>query len=82
MASETLTLRVDAKSRKRLARLAESTGRSRSFLPAEAIAEYLDANEWQIKGIKAALASVEQEGTVAHEGVDVHGSILGMLMRN
>jgi RHH-type transcriptional regulator, rel operon repressor / antitoxin RelB len=70
MASETFTVRVDAKTKKRLTKLAESTGRSRSFLAAEAIAEYLDANEWQIEGIKAALASVEKEGTIAHEDVE------------
>jgi len=70
MASETLTLRVDAKTKKRLDRLAESSGRSRSYLAAEAIAEYLDSNEWQIRGIKAALESVDKDGTVAHEAVE------------
>ena len=33
--------------KKRLEKLAKSTGRSRSFLAAEAINEYLNLNEWQ-----------------------------------
>lgn len=70
MASETFTVRVDAGIKKRLAKLAESTGRSRSFLTAEAIAEYLDTNEWQVAGIKAALASAQQEGTIPHEDIE------------
>jgi RHH-type rel operon transcriptional repressor/antitoxin RelB len=70
MTSETFTVRVDTNIKKRLEKLAESTGRSRSFLTAEAIAEYLDANEWQIAGIKAAIASIKQEGTIAHEDME------------
>ena len=46
MPSSTFTVRVDAAVKKRLEKLAKSTGRSRSFLTAEAISEYVDANEW------------------------------------
>jgi len=51
MRSATLSVRVDVVAKKRLERLAKNTGRSRSFLAAEAINEYLDVNEWQITGI-------------------------------
>jgi predicted transcriptional regulator len=37
-----------------------NTGRSRSFLAAEAIAAYLDTNEWQISGVTRALASLDR----------------------
>jgi predicted DNA-binding protein len=43
--STTFTGRVDAAAKKRLERLAKDTGRSRSFLAAEAINDYLDVNE-------------------------------------
>jgi len=36
---------------RRCEKLAKSTGRSRSFLAAEAISAYLDTNEWQVAGI-------------------------------
>ena len=55
--------------KKRLERLAKSTGRSRSFLAAEAIQEYLDVNEWQVAGIKHAIASLDRGEGVPHERV-------------
>jgi predicted transcriptional regulator len=45
---------------KRLESLAESTGRSSSSVVAEAIREYIDTNEWQIKEIKRALKEVDR----------------------
>jgi hypothetical protein len=47
MASTTVSVRIDPVIKKRLEKLAKSTGRSRSFLAAEAINEYLNLNEWQ-----------------------------------
>jgi predicted transcriptional regulator len=69
MPSTTFTVRVDAAAKKRLEKLAKSTGRSRSFLAAEAISEYLDANEWQVAGIRRAIASLDRGAGVPHEQV-------------
>jgi predicted transcriptional regulator len=69
MSSTTFTVRVDAAAKKRLERLAKNTGRSRSFLAAEAINEYLDVNEWQVAGIKQAVASLDRGEGVPHEAV-------------
>jgi Ribbon-helix-helix protein, copG family len=41
MPSTTLTVRIDEAAKQRLEKLAESTGRSRSFLAADAINQYL-----------------------------------------
>jgi RHH-type rel operon transcriptional repressor/antitoxin RelB len=46
MKSTTFTVRIDMGVKKRLERLAKRTGRSRSFLAAEAINDYLEFNEW------------------------------------
>lgn len=70
MPSSTFTVRVDSTAKKRLEKLAKSTGRSRSFLAAEAISEYLDVNEWQVSGIKQAIASLDRGGAVSHEQVE------------
>jgi predicted transcriptional regulator len=51
MNTTTFSVRVGRSTKSRLERLARNTGRSRSFLAAEAIAAYLDTNEWQISGI-------------------------------
>jgi RHH-type transcriptional regulator, rel operon repressor / antitoxin RelB len=69
MPSATFTVRVDAAAKKRLEKLANSTGRSRSFLAAEAISEYLDVNEWQVAGIKRAITSLDRGEGVPHEQV-------------
>jgi RHH-type rel operon transcriptional repressor/antitoxin RelB len=50
-------------------KLAKSTGRSRSFLAAQAINEYLDLNEWQVAGIQKAMVSLDRDEGVAHERV-------------
>jgi len=69
MRTTTFTIRVEASAKKRLEKLARSIGRSRSFLAAEAINGYLDVNEWQIAGIKQAIASLDRGDGVAHERV-------------
>jgi len=69
MASTTFTVRVDDSVKERLEKLAERTGRSRSFLAAEAISEYLDINEWQVAGINQAIASLDRGEGIAHERV-------------
>ena len=69
MPSSTFSVRVDAAVKKRLEKLAKNTGRSRSFLTAEAISEYVDANEWQVAGIKRAMASMDRGEGVGHDQV-------------
>jgi RHH-type rel operon transcriptional repressor/antitoxin RelB len=56
-------------SQSRLEKLAKNTGRSRSFLAAEAISAYLDTNEWQVAGITKALASLDRGKGIAHARV-------------
>ena len=70
MSSTTFTLRVDSSTKKRLEKLAKSTGRSRSFLAAEALDAYLDVNEWQVAGIRKAIASLDRGEGVAHKAVE------------
>jgi RHH-type transcriptional regulator, rel operon repressor / antitoxin RelB len=69
MSSTTFTVRVESDVKKRLERLAKSTGRTRSFLAAEALNEYLDANEWQVAGVKRAIASLDRGEGVSHKEV-------------
>lgn len=58
--STTMTVRLDDEVKARLDQLAEVTQRSKSFLAAEAIREFVELNEWQVAEIQAAL--VEAEG--------------------
>ena len=65
----TLTIRVRSALKKRLEKLSRSTGRSRSFLASEALSVYLDVNEWQVSGIKAALSSLDHGKGIPHQHV-------------
>ena len=58
--SAVLTLRLDSKLKSRLDRLSKATQRSRSFVAAEAIREYVTLNEWQISEIKKALGEADR----------------------
>jgi predicted transcriptional regulator len=69
MSSTTFTVRVGAEVKKRLEKLARSTGRTRSCLAAEALNEYLDVNEWQVAGVKRAIASLDRGEGVPHKEV-------------
>lgn len=69
MPSSTFTVRVDASVKRRLETLAKSTGRSRSYLAAEALSEYLATNEWQVAGIEQAATSLGKGQGVSHERV-------------
>lgn len=57
--STTMTIRLEDDMKLRLDRLAGSTNRSKSFLAAEAIREFIENNEWQIAEIHAALGEAD-----------------------
>ena len=69
MPSTTFTVRVEPDVKKRLEKLAKSTGRTRSFLAAQALNDYLDANEWQVAGVGRAIVSLERGEGVSHKEV-------------
>lgn len=75
--SATVTVRLPQSVKNKLERLARSTKRSRNFLAAEAIAEYVDVNEWQIAGIEKALKDLDAGKGIAHERVKNWARSLG-----
>jgi len=55
-----LTLRLDGGLTGKLDKLAKATRRSRSFLAAEAIRDYVALNSWQIEEIHKGIAEAER----------------------
>lgn len=55
--------------KERLERLAQRTKRSKSFLAAEAIATYVEAEDWQLGEIAAGLVELDSGKMVEHERV-------------
>ena len=67
--SETLSIRLDSKTKKKLEALANRSKRSKSFLAAEAIAAYVEAEEWQLAEISAGIKELDRGESVSHEKV-------------
>ena len=67
--STILSLRIDEATRRRLDALAKRARRSKSFLAAEAITAYVEAESWQLDEIEAGLADLDRDRAVSHEAV-------------
>ncbi|MEN8177165.1 MAG: CopG family ribbon-helix-helix protein [Pseudomonadota bacterium] len=59
--STTMTIRLDTELKSRLDKLSVATHRSRSFLAAEAVREFIETNEWQVDEIKKAIEEADAE---------------------
>ena len=59
--SATMTIRLEPALKQRLDHLAEATQRSKSFLAAQAIREFVDLNEWQVQEIRSAIAEADRD---------------------
>jgi RHH-type rel operon transcriptional repressor/antitoxin RelB len=67
--TETLSVRIDAATKKRLDALARRSKRSKSFLAAEAITAYVEAEEWQTGEVIAGIADADAGRVVSHDRV-------------
>lgn len=55
-----MTLRLDADTLTRLGELADATDRPKAWLAAQAVRNYLDLNEWQVKAIRDAVKRADR----------------------
>lgn len=67
--STTMTIRLESELKSKLDELSQATQRSMSFLAAEAIREFIELNEWQIKEIQSALKEADNEEFASDEAV-------------
>ena len=67
--TETLSIRLDSDTRKRLDALAASSQKSAQTLVEEAISRYLEIEAWQLAEIEAGIADIDAGRTVPHEKV-------------
>jgi len=68
--STTMTIRLEPELKDRLDQLAESTNRSKSFLAAEAIRDFIELNEWQIQEIKQAIKEADDGDLATDKSVN------------
>ena len=62
-----ISVRVPEAVAKRLAALAEATDRSKSYVAAQAIEEFLSLQEWQVKAIRKGLDEAESGKLAGHK---------------
>ncbi len=62
-----VSTRISSDVADRLAALAQSTQRSKSFLAAQAIEEFLNIQEWHVAAIKEGIAAAERGNVKSHE---------------
>ena len=67
--STTISVRIDARTKKQLEALAGRARRSRSFLAAEAITAFVAAETWQLNEIEAGLKELDEGRGVPHKDV-------------
>ena len=65
----TLSVRLNTDTKKQLEALARRTRRSKSFLAAEAIAAFVEAESWQLDEIQAGLKELDEGRGVPHKDV-------------
>lgn len=68
--SSILTLRLETTLKRRLDRLSKAMSRSRSFVAAEAIREYVALNDWQIEETRKAVAEADRGDFASANEVD------------
>ncbi len=66
----TMTIRLEPDLKERLEALADATRRSKSFLAAEAIRDYVALNEWQVAEVQEAVAEADRGEFASEETVD------------
>lgn len=66
----TMTIRLKTDLKQQLDRLAKVTSRSKSFLAAEALRDYIEINEWQIREISDAIKEADDEDFASDEEVN------------
>ena len=67
--STTLSVRIDVDTKKRLEALAKRARRSKSFLAAEAIAAFVEAESWQLDEIQTGIKELDEGRGVPHKDV-------------
>ncbi len=68
--STTMTIRLEPELKQRLDQLAKATHRSKSFLAAEALRDFIELNEWQIQEITDAIKEADHDDFASDKEVN------------
>jgi RHH-type transcriptional regulator, rel operon repressor / antitoxin RelB len=66
---DVLTVRLEKEIKGKLDKLAKATARTKSFLVADAIREYIELNEWQVEAIQEGIREADAGRLLPHATV-------------
>lgn len=69
MEKQTVSFRIDSDKVEALDELAESLDRDRTYLLNEAVAAYLDVQQWQMKHIRDSIKQADAGQFISHEDI-------------
>lgn len=69
MTDTSITIRTDTELAVKVAALATAMDRSRNWVIEDALRQYVEAQAWQIEGIKKAMTSLDKGEGIPHEQV-------------
>lgn len=69
MEKQTISFRIDSDKVEALDELAEDLDRDRTYLLNEAVAAYLDVQQWQMKHIRDSIKQADAGQFISHEDV-------------
>ena len=78
MASTVLSVRVSDDLKDQLNDLSRATKRSKAYLAAEALGEYVKKNAWRSKELHAALAEADKGVFISHEAMLAWAEFIGL----
>jgi RHH-type rel operon transcriptional repressor/antitoxin RelB len=64
---DVMTVRVEPEVKTKLDKLAKATARTKSFLIADAIREYVELNEWQVEAIQEGIRQADAGKLITHD---------------
>jgi len=67
MADTSITIRTSSELAGKVAALASAMDRSRNWVIEDALRDYVEAQSWQIDGIKTAIASLDNGEGIQHQ---------------
>lgn len=68
--STTMTIRLESELKSQLDELAKITDRSKSYLAAEAIREFVQLNDWQLREIRQAVSEADKGEFASNQDVE------------
>ncbi|MEZ5647663.1 MAG: ribbon-helix-helix protein, CopG family [Alphaproteobacteria bacterium] len=66
---EILSVRIDAALKRRLEVLAEAMTKTKSWISAEAVRQFVEHNEWQVQAILEGIKSADNMRYIAHAAI-------------